>query len=299
MTETKRLVSVGIPTYNRLTGLRTAVESVLTQDYENVEIVISDNASNDGTLEYCQALEAAHPEQVRYVRNDCNLGMITNLNRVRAACRGDYVMWLGDDDRLGPGFLSACVGVLDARPAVAHVAATVRYFEADQEVGRGEVIECSQAEGPARVLAYYRQVGDNGTFYGLTRRSVADRIDPIAPLMGGDWYLMAQVAFLGQVVQRSDIDILRSRGGATRSLRHVARSAGFSWIEGEIPQAAVTWLAFRDTAWASPVFRDLRRSERCWLGFRSASIVVRRFVVPSVPRYLRTLGGRVGRNRRP
>ena len=60
-TETKRLVSVGIPTYNRLTGLRTAVESVLTQDYENVEIVISDNASNDGTLEYCQALEAAHP----------------------------------------------------------------------------------------------------------------------------------------------------------------------------------------------------------------------------------------------
>ena len=43
------LVSIGVPTYNRAAGLKTAVESALAQDYQNLEVVISDNASTDST----------------------------------------------------------------------------------------------------------------------------------------------------------------------------------------------------------------------------------------------------------
>src|SRR6478752_6533175 len=108
MSASGRLVSVGIPTYNRADRLRTAVESVLGQDHPEVELVISDNASTDGTQQYALSLVEQHPGRIRYLRNDENLGPIENYNRVRAACRGEFRMWLGDDDQLSPTYISTC-----------------------------------------------------------------------------------------------------------------------------------------------------------------------------------------------
>lgn len=289
MSATRRLVSVGIPTFNRLDRLRSAVDSVLAQDYPDVELIISDNASSDGTDEYVRRLVEQHPDRVRALRNDRNLGPIENFNRVRVACRGEFVMWLGDDDRLSPGFLSACVARLGERPDAALVAGRVRYVDAGREVGDGEVILCDEGDGVGRLLAYYRQVGDNGTFYGLTRAEVARRLEPMGAVMGGDWYLMAEMAYLGPLLVADDAEVLRSVGGATRSLKHVARSSGFSWFEGEFPQLAIAWSAFRAVGWSSPVYDGLSRARRLSVGGRVAVIIVGRFVIPAVPRYGRLL----------
>ncbi|MEM7512907.1 MAG: glycosyltransferase, partial [Bacteroidota bacterium] len=67
------LVTIGIPTYKGSENIPLAIESLMKQDYQNLEILISDNCSPDNTEEVCRALAKKYP-QIRYVRQENNLG---------------------------------------------------------------------------------------------------------------------------------------------------------------------------------------------------------------------------------
>lgn len=118
MNENKKpLVSVGMPLYNAAKMLRMskAIESLLNQDYENIEIIISDNASTDETEAICKEF-AAQDNRIKYFRNDVNLGIVYNFNRVFELSQGKYFMWAAHDDTRSPQFISKCVEKLEANP---------------------------------------------------------------------------------------------------------------------------------------------------------------------------------------
>lgn len=282
------LVSVGIPTYNRLRGLEAAVESVLSQDYPSVEIIICDNASDDGTEAYGRAVAERH-DNVRYLRNATNLGPTQNFNRARWASAGDYLAWLGDDDWYGPGYLSACVAALEANPSAALATGRIVYENDEGYLRDGVRVVCDQATGADRVASYYSQVRDNGTFYGVARRSVIEGVPPKLNRMGNDWFLLAAEAFRGPILAVDDVVVHRRVGGATRSLKHVAHTFHFTWFEAEFPQMAIAAVAGRDIAWHSPVYAPLGRRGRVELALRCSAIIGRRFVIPSIRKYLRQL----------
>jgi glycosyltransferase involved in cell wall biosynthesis len=121
------LVSVGLPVYNGMPHLRVAVDALLKQNYPNLEIVISDNASSDGTLEYCRALAEIHPH-VRYVRNPQNVGPAENFRLALVRSNGEYFMWAAHDDRWCDRYVSGLVESLSATseavlatPTVLHI----------------------------------------------------------------------------------------------------------------------------------------------------------------------------------
>jgi hypothetical protein len=288
------LVSVGIPTYNRVDLLRRAVASVLHQDHPAIELVISDNGSTDGTATFCRELAAQHPNVLVLV-NDTNLGATENFNRVRAASTGSMFMWLGDDDRLDTNYVAACVTALQIRPDAALVAGKVLYESDGMVTHLGRRVVCDAPTGPNRVRAYYRQVKDNGTFYGLARGSVARDVPPMANRMGNDWLLLAACAFRGPILALDDVAVTRAVGGATRSLRHVAEGAQLSRFEAEMPQLAIAAFVLRDIAWASPVYAEMGRVRRVWLGVVCSATVFGRFVIPSIPKYLALTGSRLRR----
>ncbi|QLP48986.1 glycosyltransferase [Klebsiella michiganensis] len=93
----KRKVSIYIPTSNRLKKLKRAIQSVLSQDYKNIEILICDDASNDGTKEYVESLMATDC-RIRYFRSDENRGAcyVRNLGIYNAT--GYFITGLDDDD---------------------------------------------------------------------------------------------------------------------------------------------------------------------------------------------------------
>jgi glycosyltransferase involved in cell wall biosynthesis len=122
------LVSVGIPTYNRASGLKRAVGSALAQSYENLEVVISDNASTDGTRELCESLARSDP-RVRYHRQPENRGPTANFREVLDRASGEFFMWLADDDWIDTDYVSACVGERLHDPATALVAGRAAYYE--------------------------------------------------------------------------------------------------------------------------------------------------------------------------
>ena len=93
------LVSVGMPVNNGANHLADALQSVLSQDYTNLEVVVCDNASDDGTEVIASGFAGRDP-RVRYLRSPENIGLLPNFRRVRDEVRGNYFCWLGHDDLL-------------------------------------------------------------------------------------------------------------------------------------------------------------------------------------------------------
>jgi len=106
------LVSIGLPVRNGEQHVGDAVRSVLEQEYDRLDLVISDNASTDGTEEICRQLAGSDP-RIQYHRQPENIGLVPNFNAVLRMARGTYVKWMGDDDWLTPRYVSRCVEVLD------------------------------------------------------------------------------------------------------------------------------------------------------------------------------------------
>ncbi len=102
------LVSIGLPVRNGEEMIEAALRSVLAQEHEDLELVISDNASTDGTGEICRSYAASDP-RVRYHRQPENIGLAGNFMKVMHRARGTFLKWIGDDDWLAPSYLSRCL----------------------------------------------------------------------------------------------------------------------------------------------------------------------------------------------
>jgi glycosyltransferase involved in cell wall biosynthesis len=105
--------SVLLPTLNRLEYLRYAVETVRRQDYSDWEIVISDNCSEDDIEGFVRELD---DPRIRYLRTDSLVPVTDNWNNALDHSSGDYVVMLGDDDGLMPGYFSTVEQALENFP---------------------------------------------------------------------------------------------------------------------------------------------------------------------------------------
>jgi glycosyltransferase involved in cell wall biosynthesis len=105
------LVTIAIPTYNRVESfLPRSLESARAQSYSNLEILVSDNCSTDGTREY---IEAITDNRIRYHRHDANMGSSANEAFCLREARGTYIVILPDDDLMDPDLVESCIGRLD------------------------------------------------------------------------------------------------------------------------------------------------------------------------------------------
>lgn len=104
----KPLVTIAVPTLNRLRYLKEAVGSALAQTYPNVEVLVGDDGGTEAVRSWCEMLEAEEP-RFRYRRNARRLGLAGNWNAVADAARGEFISIIGDDDRLLPNFVSTLV----------------------------------------------------------------------------------------------------------------------------------------------------------------------------------------------
>lgn len=106
------LISICIPTYNREDYIEQTIESALSQDYEFIEVIISDNCSSDNTQQVISKFLS--DERVKYFKNDMNIGMVNNWNVIlNRRLNGDWFMILSDDDYLiDSNYISKCVNLI-------------------------------------------------------------------------------------------------------------------------------------------------------------------------------------------
>jgi glycosyltransferase involved in cell wall biosynthesis len=200
-------VSVGLPVYNGAKYLRPALESLLSQDFEDFELVISDNASTDETEAICRAY-AASDRRIHYHRNDTNVGSAKNYRRVFELARGEFFKWCSHDDVCRPPFLRRCLDVFDSLPrSVVLVYPLCDLIDEFGEVigrARGSV-ETRRARPYQRLAHVLRNFSYAYPIWGLIRAEALRR----SGLTGSVWYwdevLLAELSLYGEIVEVSEV----------------------------------------------------------------------------------------------
>ncbi|HEX6186628.1 MAG TPA: glycosyltransferase family 2 protein, partial [Pyrinomonadaceae bacterium] len=105
------LVTIAIPTYDRLEYLKEAVASARTQTHREIEILIGDDGTSQDINTWAASI-AGIDSRVRYQRNEHNLGLAGNWNALADAARGDFMVIIGDDDRLLPDCVDKLVDLI-------------------------------------------------------------------------------------------------------------------------------------------------------------------------------------------
>lgn len=201
------LVSICIPTYNRAAELRESLKSICGQDYAPLEILISDNCSDDETEKVCVA--AAADPRVRYVRQSRNIGLYGNHNFCIEASQGELLAIFHDHDVRDHRIISKYVAFLQAHPEVGVVCSDWDLInEAGDVIGVREVPVKSVTPGLEFIGQTMRSGRSSiGIPGALIRRSALGpvRFNETGPIGFGDfvlWFEVAEHAAIGHIHER-------------------------------------------------------------------------------------------------
>jgi glycosyltransferase involved in cell wall biosynthesis len=194
-------VSVTTLCYNQAHFIREALDSVLAQDYDNLEIVVADDASTDASRDILREYAARYPDKFVLVLNERNLGITGNSNTALFACTGDLVARLDGDDVYLPGKISAQVQEFVKDPDVVLSYHPVQVFESATNETL-YVTNQNPAEDPLSALDIIKKAGIPGCSSVMVRRSACppEGYDIRLPIMS-EWLFFIEVALKGKVVK--------------------------------------------------------------------------------------------------
>jgi glycosyltransferase involved in cell wall biosynthesis len=217
-------VSIGLPVYNSEKFVASAIESLLGQRFGDFQVLVSDNASTDGTEDIVRSL-TARDSRFAYRRNPENVGLVRNFRLALAGADGRYLKWMAADDVLAPDWLERCVAALDGSEASLAVTWMSPIDEAgkpltfDEQAGgyRADYGEwypllrpspdVASAEAHLRLRAVIRSVRSSliaPFFYGLMRAIAFDRATPLGLYLGAEKVLLAELSLRGPIVYLAD-----------------------------------------------------------------------------------------------
>jgi glycosyltransferase involved in cell wall biosynthesis len=269
-------VSVGMPVYNGGRFLRRSVESLLQQNYDDFELIISDNASTDQTESICREL-AAGDHRIRYHRNPENVGAARNYNKVFHLARGRYFKWAAHDDECHPSFLRRCVETLEQGPR----SAVMVYPLAELIDEQGKVLEpvldriSSSDPRPYRRVAHLLwSLNMCDPVFGLYKVEYLKKTQLIGPFCGADYVMLGELAMMGEILELDEV-LFRLRAHARRSMQaNRSVRARTAWYD---PAAASRLFVLPD--WEQMVLqlmRSVRRADlspvdrlKCWAAIPS------------------------------
>jgi len=239
-------VSIGLPVYNGENYLGFALDSLLGQTFGDLEIVVSDNASTDGTEDIVRRYQR-DDDRIRYYRNDQNLGANPNYNRTFALARGEFFRWHAHDDVCDAKYLERCVETLREDAGVALVHSETVYIDRNGDPlvrlrdgfldPDGYVERLIQDEGAVPMLnspyphvrldAVANRLSVFFDVFGLARTADVRRTMLMRNFYGTDKVFLAEMALKGRLV-RIDEPLFLRRCHASAS----TRAAGFKSLAG-------------------------------------------------------------------
>ena len=130
------LVSVLVITYNSSKTVVETLDSIATQTYHSIELIVSDDCSTDDTIEICREWIGLHKE--RFVRAEVltvakNTGVAANMNRAEKACQGEWVKVIAGDDLLLPDCIETYVDYVAEHPDAVYVFARAVFFDGEEQ----------------------------------------------------------------------------------------------------------------------------------------------------------------------
>ncbi len=201
------LVSVLVIFYNQEKYVKEALDSILAQDYQGLEIIAADDASTDGTAALIQQFAAEHAN-IKPVLSNVNGGITQNCNKALQAARGRFLVVMGGDDLMMPGRISRQVEYFIQNPAASVCCTDVEVFF-DENAGKNYVYRNKvfyHKKGVFSIIAQENMPPTSAMMFDYDKcRGIV--FDPRTPVVS-DWLFVVEccmrggAGYIGEVLTR-------------------------------------------------------------------------------------------------
>lgn len=204
-------LSIGLPVYNGERHLPRTIQCIREQTYEDYEVIISDNASTDGTEEICRDYAAGDP-RVRYSRRHRNVGASRNYNFVFRQGTTPFFKWVAADDEMAPNLVERCIDALQAAPDAVAAYTLAQHIDDDSiPVVPGKTNPLQHVDWQASPAGRFRQLleifrKDGGAsapmfWYGVIRREALQRTRLMGGYFSSDLVLLSELMLQGRFIE--------------------------------------------------------------------------------------------------
>ncbi len=238
-------VSIGLPVRNGIPTIGPAIESLLAQEFSDFELIISDNASDDGTADVCASF-ARTDRRITFEPLPRNIGASRNFERVMLPSRAEYFMWAAHDDVRHPSFVRLGVDALDRAPNAVLAISDIEVRHPGGAVSTHPFPRSVTSVDPSVRLRGVLRGGGFSAIYGLLRRSTLARTRRLSTLRQTRWvplapdYTVVELCLMGPFAV-IDGPLLACRGRAIQPPHELdamldpeapvrTSEAGLSWL---------------------------------------------------------------------
>ena len=236
-------ITIGMPVYNGERYVGRAIESILAQTMGDFELIVSDNASEDATVDICMGY-ARRDARVRVRRRSVNAGAAANFNDLVKQARGSSFKWAAHDDVLAPGYLEVTSAALAAAPDAVAAHSRVAFIDAADDVVRHDPFPLERVDEPHPSRRFADAITTpHWSFwaFALCRVEALRRTDLIGPYASSDRVLIAHLALLGRFVESPEV-LFFSRDHPERALRSIPEPLRRRrWLRAVGPLPAAAW----------------------------------------------------------
>ncbi|MEM7142392.1 MAG: glycosyltransferase family 2 protein [Actinomycetota bacterium] len=227
------VLSVGVPVYNGENYLASCLQSLVAQTLTDIEIVVADNKSTDGSLAIARDF-AERDERVRVLEADENLGAAWNYNRLVAETSGRYFCWTPHDDERTPGAFAAAVEALDAAGPDTVLAYTRAVFidaDGDEIEPDPDVFAFAQARPFRRLVGALHALNLASPVLGVMRRDALESSRLIDSFAGSDYVLLSEMAMLGRTIEVPELGFRRRMHAQSSREAQKSRADVQAWFD--------------------------------------------------------------------
>lgn len=234
-------VSIGMPVYNGEQFIERALDAILSQTYEDFELVISDNGSTDATRSICERYAEAD-QRIRYLPQPENRGAAWNFNEVVHQARGRYFKWATDDDLIEPTFMATCVEALEgSTDEVVLVYPKTILIDADDEpiTAYDDNLDIRSPRPADRFRTYLENYELSNAVHGLHRIDALRRTRLLGAYHSSDLVLLSEIVFEGQIWELPEPLFKRRWHDGMSRVANVTDSEVTEWFDPNIEDARI------------------------------------------------------------
>jgi len=215
------LVSVVFPVYNGEKFIRSALEEILLQTYQNIEIIFSDNSSSDSSSNILKRIKEENDNIQVYYQHQ-NLGAMSNVNFLFGEAKGDYILLAALDDKRSLNFIAEMVKLLEGVPHVALCMPKVQMILAPDHKIVYTINDSSRHQFKKSLGRYYQTLFSfpNVCWYGVYRTSMIRRLPPIPETFAGDLIFIQMLSLIGsfEYCENAVLDFVMKEKWNTQSM---------------------------------------------------------------------------------
>ena len=218
MTQTKHTITIGMPVMNGSKHVAAALRDFQAQTFQNWELVVCDNASDDDTARIVEEF-ARTDKRISLKRFETRVNVFHSFIRALQTSRSAFFMFAAADDRHYPRFLERTLGALERHPEIIGACPKVAFLYEGRFTGISEGTGALDGTPQTNINTYLSNPRENSRLFSVFRSEAVSGAWPHAVIPGVDFHTMARILRHGPTLEIDEVLMERDQTGAVSYVR--------------------------------------------------------------------------------